>query len=405
MKKCLLSLSILAYVLSYSQTQPWNTTGNAGTNSATDFIGTTDNQPLVFKVNNIELMKLTSKGRIIFQNIDTGLGWDTNLFLGGGNETAIGKANTSVGVGSLINNTTGGANSAFGSNSGRAITTGAGNTAIGSNSMRVGVVGDGNTGVGSNALGGLGTMAENTALGSAALGGYSAVATDNITENTAVGAGSLTYLRNGSRNISVGKRAMKSFTTGNDNIVIGTHTAETLIQGNQNIFIGSGVQAASASVDNRLNIGNWILGNNGTIGIGPFANQLPVDGIAADGQKYKLFVKDGIRTEKVKVDIASANGWADYVFKKDYQLMPLSEVEKHIQDKGYLPNIPSADEVVKNGIDLGAMDAKLLEKIEELTLYSIGQDKKLQAEEEKNKKQQILIERLIHRIELLENKK
>lgn len=383
MKKIIILLAAVTGMQVYAQS--WSITGNAGTAPGTNFIGTTDNQPLVFKVNNTELMKLTPKGRIIFQNMDTGLGWDTNLFLGGGNETAIGKANTSVGVGSLINNTTGGANSAFGSNSGRAITTGAGNTAIGSNSMRVGVVGDGNTGVGSNTLGGLGTMAENTALGSAALGGYSAVATDNITENTAVGAGSLTYLRNGSRNISVGKRAMKIFTTGNDNIVIGTHTAETLIQGNQNIFIGSGVQATSASVDNRLNIGNWILGNNGTIGIGQFATQLPADGIAADGQKYKLFVKDGIRTEKVKVDIAADNGWADYVFEKDYQLMPLNELAQFIDKNGHLPEVPTTEEAIKNGVELKEMNILLLKKIEELTLYTLEQQKRIEALEKKLK--------------------
>ncbi|MCL8537741.1 hypothetical protein M9991_12790 [Chryseobacterium gallinarum] len=118
--------------------------------------------------------------------------------------------------------------------------------------------------------------------------------------------------------------------------------------------------------------------------------------------KYKLYVKDGIKTEKVKVEIASANGWADYVFKKGYQLMSLSEVEKHIQDKGHLPNIPSADEVVKNGVDLGEMNSKLLAKIEELTLYSIEQNKKINQEQEKNKKQQDLIDNLIHRIETLE---
>lgn len=95
--------------------------------------------------------------------------------------------------------------------------------------------------------------------------------------------------------------------------------------------------------------------------------------------------------------------WADYVFRRDYKLMPLSDVEKHIQDKGHLPNIPSAAEVMKNGINLGEMDAKLLEKIEELTLYSIEQEKKLKEEEGKNKKQQYLIDNLIQRIAALEN--
>ncbi|WP_294208317.1 cell wall anchor protein [uncultured Chryseobacterium sp.] len=102
------------------------------------------------------------------------------------------------------------------------------------------------------------------------------------------------------------------------------------------------------------------------------------DIVCADCADYRMFVKDGIRTEKVKVDVATTAGWADYVFNKDYKLRPLEEVEKHIAEKGHLPNIPSATEVEKNGINLGEMDAKLLEKIEELTLYSIDQNKQLQ---------------------------
>jgi hypothetical protein len=107
-----------------------------------------------------------------------------------------------------------------------------------------------------------------------------------------------------------------------------------------------------------------------------------------DCNDYRLFVQNGIRTEKVKVDVASANGWADYVFRKNYQLRSLEEVERHIEEEGHLPGVPSADEVVKNGINLGEMDAKLLEKIEELTLYVIQLNKEIkQLKEEKNKTQ------------------
>jgi len=77
-----------------------------------------------------------------------------------------------------------------------------------------------------------------------------------------------------------------------------------------------------------------------------------------------------------------ANVWADYVFKKDYELKTLEEVEKHIAEKGHLPNIPSAGEVIEKGINVAEMDAKLLEKIEELTLYSIDQNKRLQSQSE-----------------------
>nr|WP_315030834.1 cell wall anchor protein [uncultured Chryseobacterium sp.] len=106
---------------------------------------------------------------------------------------------------------------------------------------------------------------------------------------------------------------------------------------------------------------------------------------------FIFYVSKGIKAEQVKVENPSGNGWADYVFKKDYKLRSLEEVEKHISQKGHLPNIPSAKEVEKNGINLGEMDAKLLEKIEELTLYSIEQNKQLksQSEEIKELKEQI----------------
>lgn len=90
-----------------------------------------------------------------------------------------------------------------------------------------------------------------------------------------------------------------------------------------------------------------------------------------------------------------SNVWADYVFKKDYKLRSLEEVEKHISEKGHLPNIPSAKEVEKDGINLGEMDAKLLEKIEELTLYSIEQNKQLKSQSEEIKELREQVQQLI----------
>lgn len=73
--------------------------------------------------------------------------------------------------------------------------------------------------------------------------------------------------------------------------------------------------------------------------------------------------------------------WADYVFKKDYTLKPLSEVEKHINENGHLPGIISEKEALAEDIDVGNIQVKLLEKIEELTLYMIDQDKKINGQE------------------------
>ncbi|GEM52397.1 hypothetical protein ACTS95_14645 [Empedobacter brevis] len=93
---------------------------------------------------------------------------------------------------------------------------------------------------------------------------------------------------------------------------------------------------------------------------------------------YRLFVKDGIKTERLKVEVASANQWADHVFNNDYNLMPLNEVKTFITTNKHLPNIPSAKQIVEDGgIEQGELNAKLLEKIEELTLHLIEQNEKM----------------------------
>ena len=103
--------------------------------------------------------------------------------------------------------------------------------------------------------------------------------------------------------------------------------------------------------------------HNGNVGIG---TETPID---------KLSVNGKIRAQEIKVETAN---WSDYVFAKDYQLPSLKETEQYIKDKGHLPDIPSAEEVHANGVDLGEMNAKLLKKIEDLTLHLINQEKKLE---------------------------
>jgi hypothetical protein len=95
-------------------------------------------------------------------------------------------------------------------------------------------------------------------------------------------------------------------------------------------------------------------------------------GIGVTNPNNKLDVNGTVHSKEVKVDMI---GWSDFVFKKEYNLPTLAEVEKHINEKGHLENIPSEEEVLKNGINLGEMNAKLLQKIEELTLYMIDMKK------------------------------
>lgn len=109
---------------------------------------------------------------------------------------------------------------------------------------------------------------------------------------------------------------------------------------------------------------------------------------------YKLYVQDGILTERVKVAVKTTLDWADYVFDKDYELMPLHTVAAYIDEHKHLPQVPSADEVVKNGVDVSEMNARLLQKIEELTLYAIKQQKLLDNQSQQLAQQQQDIEAL-----------
>lgn len=106
---------------------------------------------------------------------------------------------------------------------------------------------------------------------------------------------------------------------------------------------------------------------------------------------YRLYVEGGILTEKVKVALRSTANWADFVFESDYKLATLKEVEAFIKKNKHLPGVESADELLKNGLDIGNMQAKQMEKIEELTLYAIEQDKKL---EKQSKEIEILKEQV-----------
>lgn len=113
---------------------------------------------------------------------------------------------------------------------------------------------------------------------------------------------------------------------------------------------------------------------DGNVGIGTESH---VD--SNDNIEYKLSVAGIIRAHEVNVYTT----WADYVFEKDYNLPTLEEVEQHIKDKGHLKDVPSAKEVEANGIDVGEMNKLLLQKVEELTLYLLNQNKEIKTLKEK----------------------
>lgn len=121
--------------------------------------------------------------------------------------------------------------------------------------------------------------------------------------------------------------------------------------------------------------GKVVIANHSINGWGPGSLPSSVD---YSSNNYRLFVETGILTEKVRVAIATSTEWSDFVFAKDYKLMPLKQLEEYIEEENHLPEVPSAEEVVKEGIDLGQMQAKLLQKVEELTLYVIQQQKEIE---------------------------
>ena len=135
-------------------------------------------------------------------------------------------------------------------------------------------------------------------------------------------------------------------------------------------YVGSSTKVwdiASFGNDLAINetgvLSRFILKSGGNVGIG------------ISNPTEKLSVNGKIRAQEIKVETAN---WPDYVFAWDYKLPSLKETEKHIKEEGHLPGIPSAEEVKANGVELGEMNKKLLQKIEELTLHLIEQNKQLQ---------------------------
>jgi hypothetical protein len=117
------------------------------------------------------------------------------------------------------------------------------------------------------------------------------------------------------------------------------------------------------------------MSSNGNVGIGTIALDTP----------YVLAVNGKIRSKGLRVETGN---WADFVFEPGYKMKSLNELEKFIEKNKHLPEMPTTADVQKNGQDVGEVQVKLLQKIEELTLYVIEQNKKISALEEKNKKQE-----------------
>ncbi|MEQ8360955.1 MAG: tail fiber domain-containing protein [Cytophagales bacterium] len=236
----------------------WDLLGNSATIDGVNFIGTSDNVPLSFRINN------QASGRI-------------------GNNTT---SSTALGFNALALNTNS-ENTAFGSNAAGLNTTGFRNTAIGSGAMQSNIIGNSNVAVGNIALRdniadentavGRGAMAQNTTGSANVAVGF--LASDNNTgssNNTAVGHAALTNSV-GSDNTSIGKSSMLFNGGGSQNVAVGVLSMQTNTFGNSNTTIGYLADVGAAGLNNATAIGAnaivgasnaLVLGNNANVGIG-----------------------------------------------------------------------------------------------------------------------------------------
>ncbi|WP_118952538.1 hypothetical protein [Taibaiella helva] len=114
--------------------------------------------------------------------------------------------------------------------------------------------------------------------------------------------------------------------------------------------------------------------NKGNVGI---LNSLRIGTAAANGDyaNYKLSVDGDIIAKRCVIQVTN---WADYVFDDNYHLRPLKEVEEFINANKHLPDVPNENEVKNKGVEIGEMNRILMQKVEELTLYIINQNKKIE---------------------------
>lgn len=285
-------------------------------------------------------------------------------------------------------NTIGGANSVrIGTGAGNVLSTGNGNTFVGKSAGANLTTGNSNTFVGINSGSNINCVSlpagcVTTGDGNAFFGASSGIANNGGNNNVFFGAYS------GSKNL-----------TGSNNTYIG-YLSGSNNAGSGNIFIGANssfpANQVGTALNNTLCIDNSRISNpliwgdfaadqlklNGKVGIGDVAAFPTLIG-TENVSNYKLFVTGGILADEVRVKLSASGTWADYVFANDYDLKPLSEVEKFIDENGHLPNVPSAAQVKEEGINVADMARIQQEKIEELMLYIIQQNKRIEALEAK----------------------
>lgn len=344
---------------------------------------------------------------------------DVNTFVGGlsGVSNTQGRNNTFIGYVSGASNTTGSYNAFLGDAAGNLNTTGLFNTFLGSGAGNNNSTGSFNTFVGQRSGYRSQTGQFNTFLGGRA--GYNAVADSN----TFVGYRSGYNATSGAGNTFFGYQAGQTITTGSNNVIIGPSAGSTITDGNDNVLMGYNSQAddglhnaTAIGSGSRVAISNaLILGNGANVGIGTSAPATRLEVVSPQNDQSGLrltslttnspstLATDQFLTVNQQGDVVKAryqlrisdvSQWSDKVFSPTYQLRPLRAVASYVRQQGHLPGVPSAEQVQREGVDLVKMNSLLLEKVEELTLYGIEQEQRLDKQQATLRQQQDEIEEL-----------
>ncbi|MFD2034501.1 hypothetical protein ACFSKL_06860, partial [Belliella marina] len=182
------------------------------------------------------------------------------------------------------------------------------------------------------------------------------------------------------------RNSLQFISTGHSAIVFNPGETTELMFGfhtNGNFYWGTGQNAGNRySMRLGKNGDLQVYGNMG-IGISP-------------SQNYKFQVNGTIRAKEVKLE---AHNWPDYVFEKDYELMPLEAVDSFIGENGHLPGLKPAKVYEEEGVNMMELNQKLLEKVEELTLYVIEQREGLILQNDMLKVQKEKLESLEKKLE------
>lgn len=241
--------------------------------------------------------------------------------------------------------------------------------------------------------------------------------------NTFIGYEAGKLNTDGDDNVFIGYNAGQRNQRGNRNLIIGPNAGFDAMDGQNNTLLGYNAMGVGVGLSNATAIGAnakvltsnaMVLGNNVNVGIGTSAPQNRLELTAgADGQsglrltnltanspaseatmakfltvneKGDVTLASRLSAVAMQVQPTSERQWADYVFAPAYRLQPLAEVEKYIQANKHLPEIPSASEMVTQGVELTKLLATLVKKNEELTLHLIAQQKRIEWLEQQNRR-------------------